>query len=76
MVTTARFTGRRAPCKRTRDGEHYETRDGQGLTSDQMLFDCGCKISREEYHDGSVERTVVRHDGKVLEHETIGEHGD
>ncbi|MQA06404.1 MAG: hypothetical protein GEV07_28035 [Streptosporangiales bacterium] len=75
MVTT-RFSGRRAPCGRSSDGEHYETQDGQGLASDQLLFDCGCKVSRDEFHDGTLEHAVVRHDGKLLEHETIGEHGD
>ncbi|WP_129666436.1 hypothetical protein [Phytoactinopolyspora endophytica] len=57
------------------DGEHSESRDNQGLVSDQMLFDCGCKKSREEYHDGSIEETTVKHDGKLLSHETISEHG-
>jgi hypothetical protein len=74
-VTSTRFTSRRAPCGRPHNGEHFEARDGQGLASDQMLFDCGCKTSREEYHDGSVEHVVVRHDGKLLTHETIAEHG-
>ncbi|TDD70256.1 hypothetical protein E1262_10450 [Jiangella aurantiaca] len=74
-VTRTRFTERRAPCGKLRGGEHYETRDDQGLTSDQMLFDCGCKVSREEYHDGSVEHIAVRHDGRLVSHETIGEHG-
>lgn len=73
-VTRTRFTSRRAPCGRLRDGEHYESQDGQGLTSDEMLFDCGCKSDREEYHDGSVEHVVVRHDGRLLSHETIAEH--
>jgi hypothetical protein len=74
-VTSTRFSNRLAPCGRKRTGEHYETRDDQGLATDQMLFDCGCRTTREEYHDGSVEHIVVRHDGKLLNHETISEHG-
>lgn len=58
-----------------RMGEHYETRDDRGLASDQMLYDCGCRTSREEYLDGSAEYVVVRHDGKLLNHETASEHG-
>jgi hypothetical protein len=73
-VTSTRFSNRLAPCGRPRTGEHYETRDDQGLATDQMLFDCGCRTTREEYHDGSVEHVVVRHDGKLLNHETISEH--
>lgn len=74
-VMRARFTERAAPCGQLTAGEHFEARDDQGMSSDETLFDCGCKISREEYHDGSVEHTVIRHDGKLLDHETIGEHG-
>jgi hypothetical protein len=74
-VTSSRFTDKRAPCGKARDGEVIEARDGQGLGTDQTLYDCGCRASREEYHDGSVEHLVVRHDGKLLRHETIAEHG-
>lgn len=74
-VTSARFSSRIAPCGRTNTGEHYETRDDQGLATDQMLFDAGCRASREDYHDGGVEYVVVRHDGKLLNHETVSEHG-
>ncbi|HEU4541484.1 MAG TPA: hypothetical protein VFR23_10195 [Jiangellaceae bacterium] len=74
-VTSTKFSSRLAPCGRMKTGEHYETRDDQGLATDQMLFDCGCRASREEYHDGSIEYVVVRHDGKLLNHETVSEHG-
>lgn len=74
-VTSTRFTNRRAPCGRLQDGEHREFTDGSGLTSDEMLFDCGCRTTREEYHDGGVEHDQIRHDGKPASHETIGEHG-
>ncbi len=74
-VTSASFCSRLAPCGRLISGDHYETRDEQGLATDQMVFDCGCRSTREEYHDGSVEYVVVRHDGKLLNHETVAEHG-
>jgi hypothetical protein len=74
-VTSTRFANRMAPCGRAGAGEHHESQDGQGLASDVWLFECGCRTSREEYHDGSVEHDVIRHDGKLLSHETIGEHG-
>jgi hypothetical protein len=74
-VTSARFSSRIAPCGRTNTGEHYETRHDQGLASDQMLFDGWCRASREDYHDGSVEYVVVRHDGELVNHDTVSEHG-
>lgn len=74
-VTSSRFSSRRAPCGKSKGGERSEIRDGQGLGTDQMLYDCGCMTTREEYHDGSVEYVVVRHDGKLLDHQTISEHG-
>ena len=50
-------------------------RGDQGLATDQMLFDAGCLAGREDFHDGSIEYVVVRHDGKLLNHETVSEHG-
>jgi hypothetical protein len=64
--TSTRLTGERAPCGRTGTGEHNEYQDGQGLITDEYIYACGCRSTREEYHDGSVEHQVVRHDGKVL----------
>ncbi len=40
---------------------------------DELFYDCGCRSIRRECHDGSVSRSVVRHDGTVLEDELIGE---
>jgi hypothetical protein len=73
-VTSSRFSGQRAPCGRRRDGEHLEYRDEQGLVTDEMLFVCGCKTIRAEYHDGSFEHAVVRHDGRKVKHEDIADH--
>lgn len=74
-ITSTRFTSQKAPCGRLQAGERREFRDERGLITDEMLFACGCRKSREEYHDGSVEFDAVRHDGKPLDHTTIGEHG-
>ncbi|WP_187361430.1 hypothetical protein [Phytoactinopolyspora mesophila] len=74
-VTSDRFTAKLAPCGRIQGGEHRESRDEQGLSNDETRFTCGCRTSREEYHDGSIEHVVIRHDGKLLSHETIGERG-
>ena len=44
------------------------------LLTQLVLFSCGCRIVRHEYHDGCVGRTVVRHDGTVLVHELLAAH--
>jgi hypothetical protein len=74
-VTTKRFQTEKAPCGRVADGERSETQDEQGLITDLVAYACGCRRTREEYHDGSVCLRVVRHDGKVLTEEMTGEHG-
>lgn len=74
-VTSTPFTGQQAPCGRLHDGERREFRDDRGMAIQEMIYGCGCRSSREEYHDGSIEYDVVRHDGKPLSHTTIGEHG-
>jgi hypothetical protein len=52
-------------------GESYEDRDDQTLLTEEMDFTCGCRIIRHEYHDGSVSRKVIRHDGRVLVDELL-----
>ena len=47
------------------------TEDKQGLITEDLRFECGCLISREEYHDGSVHRMVVNHRHKVLVDEEL-----
>ena len=45
-----------------------------GLTTEEVSYECGCRSSREEFHDGSVHHMVVNHRGKVLvEEEFRGE---
>jgi hypothetical protein len=73
-ATHNRFTGEQAPCGRIVDGERYQDQDEQCLVSDELFYACGCRSIRHEYHDGSVSRKVVRHDGTVLVDELIAEH--
>jgi hypothetical protein len=73
--TKTRFTGEKAPCGKTVDGEHYLDDDEQGLVIRVEYFSCGCRRSRHEYHDGSIEVTTVRHDGKVARDEVGANHG-
>ncbi len=62
----ASFAGKQAPCGRVVDGESYEDRDEDALLTEEMDYACGCRTIRHEYHDGSVSRKVVRHDGTIL----------
>jgi hypothetical protein len=77
MTTTrTRFASELAPCGRKADGERYQVEDDQGLVTDETFYVCGCERLRQEYHDGSFYRKVVRHDGRVLVDEITGDHGD
>ena len=69
--TVSRFEARRAPCGQVRDGESFVTEDQQGLMTEDLQFACGCRESKEEFHDGSVHRMVVDHHGRVLSDEEI-----
>jgi hypothetical protein len=66
MKASSSFREGSTPCRRQRGGERYEDRDGVTLLTQLVVFSCGCRIVRHEYHDGCVGRTVVRHDGTVL----------
>ncbi|MGH8893499.1 MAG: hypothetical protein ACRDWY_09370 [Actinomycetes bacterium] len=66
MTTSTRFTREKAPCGKTVDGEHVRDDDPDGgFLIDQMRYDCGCRSTRQQYHDGSVHFRVVDHHGKV-----------
>jgi hypothetical protein len=45
--------------------------DLQGLITEDVTYSCGCESHREEFHDGSVHRSVVHHRGKVLVDEEL-----
>ena len=65
-ATISRFDVRVAPCGRQYGGERYQSEDLQGLVTEELRFSCGCLVTKEEFHDGSVHRMVIQHDGKVL----------
>ena len=60
-----------APCGHAHDGERMVTEDLQGLVTEDLSYSCGCQSHREEFHDGSVHRTVVHHRGRVLVDEEL-----
>jgi hypothetical protein len=65
------FTGQQAPCGRVVGGECYEDHDDDVVVTTETVYECGCKAINHQYHDGSVSRTVVRHDGRVLVDELL-----
>ena len=69
--TSSSFSTQRAPCGRVVSGESYEDRDDEALLTEEIDFVCGCRTIRHEYHDGSVSRKVIRHDGTVLVDELL-----
>jgi hypothetical protein len=71
VIAGGAFAGRKAPCGRWTDGEEYEDRDDEVLLSRETAYPCGCRAMRHEYHDGSVSRTIVRHDRAVLVDELL-----
>jgi hypothetical protein len=70
-ATVSRFEARLAPCGVSHEGESFVTEDHQGLITEELQFSCGCRIAKEEFHDGSVHRMVVNHHGRVLTDEEL-----
>ena len=71
MNANGSFKGRQAPCGRVCDGESYEDHDDEVVVTQETFYACGCQSIQHEYHDGSISRKVVRHDGKLLVDEMI-----
>lgn len=72
--TITTFEATLAPCGQHKSGTRSMTEDQFGLSTEEVSFSCGCRSSREEFHDGSVHHMVVNHHGKVLvEEEFRGE---
>ncbi len=69
MATTTSFTSENAPCGRVVDGVRYRDTDEDGLRVEHINYACGCRSYLDDFHDGSVTRRVVHHNGKVLVHE-------
>ena len=73
--TKTHFTAERAPCGKIVAGDHYQDRDDYGLVLRGEYYECGCRRMYTEYHDGSVEVDVTRHDGKPAKPEVGPDHG-
>ena len=71
MNANGRFNDLQAPCGRIVDGERYEDHDDEVVVTQETFYACGCQTIQHEYHDGSVSRRIVRHDGHVLVDELI-----
>jgi hypothetical protein len=70
-----RFTQEQAPCGRTVDGDHYRDDDEEGLVIRDEYYDCGCRRTRHEYHDGSVQTTATHHKGTAVKEQFSPDHG-
>jgi hypothetical protein len=64
--TSGSFKSQPAPCGRIVDGENYRDEDSDVVVTQETDFACGCRSIQHEYHDGTVSRKVIRHDGRVL----------
>ncbi|HXT93640.1 MAG TPA: hypothetical protein VN714_30790 [Trebonia sp.] len=73
--TKTHFTADQAPCGKKVPGEHYEEKDNYGLVLRGEYYECGCHRFYTEYHDGSVEVDVIRHDGKPRKPDVGLDHG-
>jgi hypothetical protein len=65
-ATITSFKNARAPCGRVVDGEQYQDLIEEGLVIEEVTYACGCRSIRHDYHDGSVSRKLIRHNGVVL----------
>jgi hypothetical protein len=70
-VTNGTFKSQPAPCGRVVDGRNYLDGDDECIVTQEVDYACGCRSISHEYHDGTVSRTVVRHDGQVLVDELL-----
>ena len=71
----AAFAAELAPCGKTVGGECYREDDGEGFAVWVRYYECGCRRTRHEYHDGSVTATAVKHgrkEGKIFWEEQSG----
>ena len=71
MNTTGTVKGLQAPCGSIVDGETYEDQDDEVVLTRETFYSCGCQSFQHEYHDGSISRKIVRHDGRVLIDENL-----
>jgi hypothetical protein len=72
VTTLGTFKAQRAPCGRIVKGASYRDADLEAVVTQAIDYACGCRSIDHEYHDGSISRKVIRHDGKVLVDELLG----
>ena len=70
-VTDSIFQSLEAPCGRMVGGQRHQDRDDECVVTDDFRYDCGCRRTRHEYHDGSFSRVVVHHNGSILVDEML-----
>ena len=66
MDPTATVKSQKAPCGKIVDGVTYEDRDEQTILTEEHCYSCGCLVIRHQYHDRSLSRKEVQHNGKIL----------
>ncbi|HEY7500539.1 MAG TPA: hypothetical protein VH740_18600 [Vicinamibacterales bacterium] len=71
VLTNVGFKSQQAPCGQLVDAETFEDQDEEVLVTQEVDYACGCRTIRHEYHDGSISRKVIRHDGAVLVDELL-----
>jgi hypothetical protein len=70
-VTRHHVVALHAPCGRIVDADDFEDRDDEALLTLEIDYACGCIAVQHEYHDGSVARRIVHHNGTVLKDELL-----
>jgi hypothetical protein len=66
VLTNVGFKSQKAPCGQIVDGETYQDHDEEVVITQGRDFACGCRSIRHEYHDGTVSRSDIHHDGTVI----------
>jgi hypothetical protein len=74
--TSVGFTGERAPCGKRVNGHRYHEDDDSGIVCNDVVYDCGCRETVHEFHDGSCRTRIVRHDGRMLLNQLSAEHAE
>jgi hypothetical protein len=66
------FDGRQAPCGQIVAVESHEDLDDDDVhVTEALSYACGCRSILHEYHDGSMSRKIIHHNGKVLVDELL-----
>ena len=53
------------------DGQSFEDHDEDVVVTREVEYMCGCLSIQHEYHDGTISRKIVHHDGRVLVDELL-----